>query len=71
MSEKAVAAQRLNRCPDVEHVEEGITDSVVKFGVESGEYNSVTPEMLDALRPFTATITPVNERQVDYYVVLE
>jgi hypothetical protein len=71
MGDKTQLAEELEQCRDVSRAKPGVTDSVVKAEIRNGEYNSITPEILETISQYPATISPVGGEGINYYIVLE
>ena len=71
MRDKSQLAKELSKCVGVEFVETGMTEGVVKAEIRNGEYNSITPEILEKIAEYPATISPVGGEGINYYIILE
>jgi len=71
MGDKTQLADDLERCRDVARAKPGVAEGVVKAEIRNGEYDSITPEILDAISDYPATISPVGGKGINYYIIIE
>ena len=71
MGDKTQLADDLEQCRDVVRAEPGVTEGVVKVEIRNGKYNSITPEILDVISDYPATISPVGGEGINYYIIIE
>jgi len=71
MVDKNQLADDLERAASVERADAGVTDGVVKAEIRNGEYDSLTPEIMETLSGHPLTVSPVGGKGYNYYIVLE
>jgi len=71
MGSKTQLAIELAKCRNVERADAGVTEGVVKAEIRNGEYDSLTPEIMDTLSGHSLTVSPVGGNGYNYYIVLE
>jgi hypothetical protein len=71
MGDKTQLADELESCRDVSRAKPGVTEGVVKAEIRNGEYDSITPEILETISQYPATVSPVGGEGINYYIIIE